>query len=112
MAWAIFYGKDVENRNWSSKFRGRVMIHASRRFDRDHYLWLIANENHLDIIVPKLPDFIFGALLGEVDIVDCVKNHGSRWFFGPYGFVLKRPVLYENTIPCKGKLGFFEPGIH
>jgi len=37
MAWAIFHGKDVENRRWSTKFRGRVYIHASKGFDKEHH---------------------------------------------------------------------------
>lgn len=109
MAWAIFHGKDIENRNWRTKFRGRVMIHASKKFDREHYRWLVENDNRLVIGgVPEEHDFIFGAILGEVDIIDCVANHGSQWFFGPYGFVLANPKLYNKPIPYKGHLGFFE----
>ena len=33
-AWAIIHGgKDVENRNWDTKFRGRLAIHAGKQFD-------------------------------------------------------------------------------
>ena len=32
----------------------------------------------------------------------------SYWFFGPAGFVLDNPVLYDKPIPYKGQLGFFE----
>jgi len=33
-AWAIIHGgKDVENRTWPTKFRGRFLVHASRKFD-------------------------------------------------------------------------------
>lgn len=52
----------------------------------------------------------FGAIIGEVDITGCVEKSDS-WFTGPYGFVLTNPTLYEKPIPCKGKLGFFEPAI-
>lgn len=33
----------------------------------------------------------------------------SSWSFGPFCFVVKDGVLYDEPVPCKGKLGFFEP---
>lgn len=34
-AWALIYGgKDVENRTWSTKYRGPIAIHAGQRRDR------------------------------------------------------------------------------
>jgi len=114
MAWAIFNGKDIENRNWNTKYRGRVIIHAAKSFNWEHYNWLAGNENRL-IFSSTLPcfrsEFVSGALIGEVDIIDCVQNHTSRWFFGKYGFVLANAKLYDKPIPCKGKLNFFEPDI-
>ena len=108
MAWAIFHGKDIENRNWNTTYRGRVYIHASKKFDREHYDWIATNENRLDLQLPQPEDLIHGAIIGEVDIVSVVKVHGSRWFFGPYGFVLRNAEEYETPIPYKGALGFFE----
>lgn len=56
-------------------------------------------------------EFGRGAIIGEVDIVDCVTESKSPWFTGPYGFVLANPVAYKVPVPCKGKLGFFTPDI-
>ena len=69
-------------------------------------------------------DFIFSAIIGEVDIVDCVLNHSSIWadsYFEPidetegykekpiYNWVLANPVLYKEPIlNVKGKLSFWE----
>jgi hypothetical protein len=53
----------------------------------------------------------FGAIIGEVDIIDCVSESISPWFSGKYGFLLSNPVLYERPLPCKGKLNFFTPDI-
>ena len=49
-----------------------------------------------------------GAIIGEVDIVDCVTQSDSPWFEGPYGLVLANPTLYDQPIPYKGRLGLFE----
>lgn len=113
MAWAIFHGKDIENRTWSTKFRGRVMIHASQKFDWEHYTWIVENANRLGCNPPPFKsDFIFGAILGEVDIIDCIRGHGSRWaFHDQYNLVLGNAIAYDKPIPCKGKLGFFESDI-
>jgi hypothetical protein len=110
MAWAIFHGKDIENRQWPTKVRGRIYIHASMRWNKEHYYWIVQNENRLVTGINKLPhEFVHGAIIGEVDIVDCVTNHASRWWTGPYGFILANPVEYEKPINCRGMLGFFEP---
>jgi len=113
MAWAVFHGKDVENRRWPTKLRGRVYIHASKGFDKGHYNFLALEGMAclLDEPLPGPSEFVHGAIIGEVDIVDCVETHVSRWFFGPYALVLRNAVEYDTPIPCKGMLGFFEPKV-
>ena len=110
MAWAIFNGKDIENRNRKTSFRGRFIIHAAQSFSEEHWHWIADNENRLGLTLPfSRFDFVYGALIGEVDLIDCVSNHSSRWFTGKYGFVLANPKLYDTPIPCRGQLGFFDP---
>ena len=53
-------------------------------------------------------DLPTGALLGEVTIVDCITESNSPWFYGPYGYMLDGAVPYEDPIPYRGRLGFFE----
>lgn len=107
-AWAIIYGgKDIENRTWKTGFRGRFLVHASKIFDEEGWIWLAQNENRLGLKLPYMTDFQRGGILGSVELVDCVSNHSSRWFFGPFGFVLKGPTALPFK-PCNGKLRFFE----
>lgn len=117
-AWLIAAGyKDIENRGWSTDRRGRIYIHASQRFDsgslkraplnREGFL----DERALSVIEELAHSWRHSAIIGEVDIVDCVTYSNSPWFTGRYGFVLTNPVLYEKTIPCKGKTFFFDPEI-
>jgi len=111
-AWAIFNGKDVDNRNWRTNFRGRIYVHSSLIFDMEGWEWIAKNENRLGVELPHFVDteyFLRGVILGEVDILDCVDNCSSNWFFGKYGLVLNDPVQYEKPIPCKGMLRFFPP---
>ena len=111
MAWAIFHGKDIENRPWKTNFRGRVYIHASKGFNKEHYQWIMENDNRLVTGgLPFIYEFIHGAIIGEVTIVDCVRGHGSRWAMeDQWNFVLSNATEYKEPIPCKGMLGFFVP---
>jgi hypothetical protein len=112
-AWLIAEGyKDIENRSWTTNFRGRIYIHAGKRFDDNALYWLrekgIGPIEELALHSRELPR---EAIIGEVDIMDRVTSSTSPWFIGPYGFVLANPVKYESFIPCKGRLGFFEPSL-
>ena len=104
-AWAIMHGgKDIENRDWSTNFRGTVYIHTGLKFDESGLLFV---EELVGKTIPPA-DRPRGAILGTVDIVDCVTESNSPWFFGRYGFVLENPKPITPRA-CKGALGFFEP---
>ena len=112
-AWQIVNGyKDIENRSWQTSYRGRIYIHAGKRFDYDGFNWLCYNYNLINRLDPDIWASIalyptYG-IIGEVDIVACQTVSTSPWFEGPYGFVLKNPVAYKTPIPYKGKLGLFD----
>ncbi len=51
-----------------------------------------------------------GAILGSVEIVDCVQNSKSKWAIpGRWHWIIKNPRKFAKPIPCKGALGFFRP---
>lgn len=105
-AWLIAHGlKDIENRDWATSFRGRIMLHAGKKMDRAAYEDLVLEGHKL----PALDDLPCGGFVGEVEIYGCVKESKSRWFCGVYGFQLRDAVAYEAMIPARGKLGFFVP---
>jgi len=93
-------GKDIENRSWNTKFRGRFLIHASKRVDRAAIAKFVENGGNPD-------DLIHGAVIGSAELVDVVKQSDSKWFEGPFGFVLK-DVKPERIRWVKGQLGFFD----
>ena len=110
-AWLIVNGyKDIENRIWEPKLRGRVLIHAgkSRAHLTAEELKYINRHYH----VPNLPDtFETGGIVGFAEIAGCVKRHRSKWFQGPYGWTLAHARRLPFT-PCKGQLKFFKPDIY
>ncbi|MFC3228759.1 ASCH domain-containing protein [Marinibaculum pumilum] len=112
-AFAIVNGwKDIENRDWPTRFRGPVLVHAGKKEERDDVfdvLRFIAERTGRDphVIASKYRDQkALGCIVGAVDIADCVTEHASGWFYGPYGFVLTngRPC---KPVACRGALGFF-----
>lgn len=128
MAWACFNGKDIDNRSWSTRYRGVLLIHASNDFNQEHYDWISQNENRLGLVLPQPEEFVHGALIGKVDLTVIVKNKGgafqpglfkdyqdrafrvvgSRWFWGPYGWVFENAVEFQRPIPVPGELRIFD----
>ena len=124
--WAalIVHGiKDIENRTWRTHFRGKIYIHASapKKFN------VQLSDEQTKLAIPVLETsfngtMLFGAIIGEVEIVDCIINHDSIWadktpdnpkiYVKPkptYNWVLANPVLYDKPIlNVKGKLSFWE----
>ena len=148
--------KDIENRTWKTNYRGKILIHASaswviKPLNQINYGYLFSDDqwemirrdyrrslnallNPNETIYP-IP---VSAIIGEVDIVDCVINHSSIWAEKTntihkkpsskdinlrgyaalkmyqrnkpiYNWVLANAVLYnEPILNVKGKLSFWE----
>lgn len=115
-SWAILHaGKDIENRDWPTKVRGRVCLHASKGMTRDEYEDCLDTLHAVSLRRPftpglALPEFeglLRGGIVGTVEIAGCVTDSASPWFFGRYGFVLRNAEPLADFIPVKGALGFF-----
>lgn len=108
-AWLIVNGhKDVENRDWPTRMRGRIWIHAGKKFDDEGYAFITRSFPHIEL--PPRAAFPRGGIVGQATITDCVTGYNSPWFFGDFGFVLKDAVPVD-LIACAGALGFFNPKI-
>lgn len=117
--WSILHaGKDIENRDWPTRYRGPVLIHASKGMTRDEYEDVLEWHHRLSLTRPfpkgltmaAFSELERGGIVGIMEIVDCVSASDSPWFFGRYGFVIRnaRPLRFT---PRKGALGFFKPAI-
>jgi hypothetical protein len=116
-AWAILHaGKDVENRDWRTDYRGPVLIHAGKLCTEAEYDSCMAFMHTISLRhpfaaglrIPRRETLSLGGIVGEAEIVDCVTRSNSPWFCGKYGFVLRnaRPLPFQR---CRGALGFFDP---
>lgn len=106
----IHEGKTIENRSWQTKLRATVAIHAGRLADEEEFFAFVESGRLRDTVrlrreeAGRLPR---GALVGVVDLVDCVRESASPWFEGPFGFVLANPRPLKPII-CTGAMQFFE----
>lgn len=131
--------KPIENRTWKTNFRGRIYIHASGIIDlffKGNNLaftpaqWLdILKVINIEDPAQKSKLFVTSAIIGEVDIIDCVINHPSIWAEQMeydvcentglhilrkgqkkiWNWVLDNAELYEEPIlNVKGKLSFWD----
>ena len=135
--WAtlIFHGKDIENRTWKTSFRGTVLVHASGK-PIGKITDLLAQDQFDSLNVNRFaPEWLQllmacrytnSAIIGTIDIVDCVVNHPSIWaektnpidfdeYLFPkynkpiYNWVLSNHVKFEKPIlNVKGKLSLWD----
>jgi hypothetical protein len=105
------YGKDVENRSWKTNYRGRILVHASKKPDPNY------RDIFNKVFFPSLTEGEWeeinqewcGHIVGSVELVDCVQNFKSHWAEkGMWHWVLRDPVPLENPVPVRGSLGLWE----
>lgn len=125
--------KNIENRTWPTKFRGRVLVHASAKpivVKNPKNVFTYAQFESLSIdqrLLVKSTYLTNSAIIGSVEIVDCTVNHESIWaeksegvmagstFYHKesdkliWNWVLANPVLFAKPIlNVKGRLSFWE----
>jgi hypothetical protein len=128
--------KSIETRSWSTKHRGKLLIHAGKSKigdDLTHPVWL----NDCMIDFPAFRDLPFGAIIAVCDLVtvlptdifrvgydypacDETRNSTTRWStftdqelalgnFAPErcGWVLRNVRALPEPIPYRGKQGLW-----
>jgi hypothetical protein len=118
-AWAIMEGvKDVENREWATMYRGPLFIHAAVV---PAFKWApgqILDDDETEL--PPMAELEYGAILGVVDLVDCVPADelldpmslvccNELFVSGPYCWMLENPRRLEMPVMCKGQMGLWRP---
>lgn len=106
-AWLIVNGyKDVENRNWKTRHRGPLLIHAgaSRVRLREGETWV---QERFGIRLPA--EYDFGGIIGIVDLLDCCEHTDSPWHEPELiGWRLGKPRRLPFR-PVTGALSLFRP---
>ena len=99
-AYAVFrLGKNVENRSWPTRYRGRIAVHVAKRVE-------VAECRRLGLDPGKLPT---ECVIGTVEVKDCVRGARSRWAMrGMWHWILGEAHLFSKPIPARDELGVFE----
>ena len=101
-AWAIIYGgKDIENRTWTTTFRGSLAIHAGGNLDP-------VTEFPPGVGLPAIESLPRAAIIGVVELVDILQQSDSVWFEGPFGWVFRNPRPLREAIPSIGHRGVWD----
>jgi hypothetical protein len=124
---AILYGnKRVENRTWPCppSARGKpIALHAGQTYDEDGAQWM----HRKKLFDPYAAQVLFnphaehriaiGCIVGVATVAavagvrDVLPHHltehqkrilASRWFMGPYGWLLADVRALREPVPCKG----------
>lgn len=110
--------KTLENRTWSTAFRGQILIHAGSTPDEDlfentrekrldHWYWSQQfgqpGERLANLLPQRLTDYPRRALVGRARLVDVITRSTSPWFIGPYAFQLEQlktitPISYAGQL--------------
>lgn len=104
--------KEYEFRNWKTKYRGEVLIHASKAVEKEYL-------THFDSLNLDLAS---GEIIGKVTLADCVevtKDFEEKLIKenpfiyklsegrGKYAFKVENVVKFDKKIPVKGSLGLW-----
>jgi hypothetical protein len=99
--------KRYENRDWFTSYRGPILLHASKTFDKKALKYWSEEFEGLEGLVPTREEYHSGAIVGIADLVDIVQESDDPWFQGTYGWKLAnaRPI---KPIPYRGDRGLFD----
>ena len=112
-AYAIVAGlKQYETRQKRTHIRGRVAVHAGKAKD-------VLIPRPVELIIPKSTVLHYGAVLGTVEIVDCIpvgdlidklseqEQLLGDYTLGQFAWVLQNPVMFDKPIPARGFQGWW-----
>ena len=104
--------KHYETRKKRTSIRGRVAVHAAKGTPR--FVTMA-----LDMALPEHMTLHYGAVIGTVEIVDCVRVEEIRdsltereralgdYSPGRFAWVLQNPEMFDTPIPARGNQGWW-----
>ena len=114
-AYAIFNGKDIENRDWAIA-PGLLVIQAAKTFNRREFDDAVVFCARMNLVIPPPTDLVWMAAIGVVEVTKVVDNRGSHDFQGwgmpcQQHWHLTNQKLFKTPIPMPGRLGPFNSGL-
>ena len=117
----MYHGKNIENRSWRTDYRGRLLIHVSKKLMID-YKFLISDLKSCCLLDKekfqgiegeeefKQIEAECGMILGSVVLYACeLGQYNVPWGeIGQWHWKLRDPIVFEKPIPARGSLGLWE----
>jgi hypothetical protein len=123
-AWLIIHGrKNIENRRWTTGYRGRFLVHATGTNLKSEYESALRIAQKFTVEMPPIDELPLGCIIGSVSLEGIQKPRDvEEWgdpglcsqFYGwgdsasNFWWHLARPVPHTPE-PCPGRLGWFFP---
>lgn len=104
--------KNLENRQWTTSYRGLLLIHAPLKFNKDDY-GMLNKKGFGDILIGML-QYPLGAIVGAVELEHCFQSTTTAFFSewaendAKYWWKLVNAVKFLKPIPWKGQLSIFD----
>ena len=107
----MFAGKRLENRTWSTRYRGPLYLHVSaKEMPRRHVSEDISELCDL-YGIREIPRKLEGYLVGTMNLVECTRKTppGQRRWSQPghWHFILSNVKLLRTPIKMPGQLGIW-----
>lgn len=121
--------KHMETRSWSTKYRGEILIHASKKpYSQVRKILPTEDRRYIEDLLrinringqEHIPT---GVIVGKAELMGCIKITESfrsglanirpeelilgDFTPGRYAWIIKRPVLFKEPIPAKGMQGLW-----
>lgn len=103
--------KDIENRSWTTGYRGPLWVHAGKAWADDEWpddpalrFFDFSHFTRESIHVPR------GSLLGTVDLCNIITDSESPWAIkGQNHWVIRNPRSLFKPLPWRGQTGLWRP---
>ncbi|GHO94823.1 hypothetical protein KSF_048710 [Reticulibacter mediterranei] len=112
--------KAVENRDWSTRYRGLLYLHAGSQVDEtlfhpdgqlDHAFWQWRFGEPGTRLAERMPQtkeaYSRKAIVGKAELVDVVEESDSPWFLGRYGLILNQAQPFGPILNYPGARKLF-----
>ena len=117
-AWMLANGYlDIDDRSWSTPYRGLLAIHASKAFSAYYYAYV---RDGLGIRIPEQAELGYGVILGQARLVHMIQPgemtavpYARRAYGGErcFGWQFEAVERFEQPVPCRGQQGLFDVDI-
>ena len=101
--------KCIENRKWTTSYRGLLLLHASATIETEALSYWARRIPGIQDVVPRMKsEYPTKSIVGIAQLTDVVTESSDPWFCDKYGFVLENARPIEPPIPYhRGALGLF-----